>query len=143
MAKTLRKEHSPYKRAKIISLLEIGVKPSVIAAKYDLSVKTIYRIRQRYRDQESARSKTRSGRPQLLSKEDEEAIFMVLEIDPFASCPDIIEKTGLEVLAKTLRRYLEKRGILHLPALRRPALTPAVAQRRLEFAQKWLEKPPE
>jgi hypothetical protein len=48
----------------------------------------------------------------------------------------------LDVSADTVLRWVKKKGIFHSKALRRPLLTPIVAQKRLEFALKYYHELP-
>ena len=89
---------------------------------------------------QSAQSQKRVGRPPTLSDRNKRAIFRAIEADPFIKIRDLLIATGLEVSGRTFTRWLRKDGILHQMALRRPLLTPLVARKRLEFAQRYCDQ---
>lgn len=63
---TPRTEYSPYKRARIVSAFNSGITGPEIAEAEGVLLATTYGIRRRYRDQKSAKSLPRSGRPLTL-----------------------------------------------------------------------------
>lgn len=122
-------------------LLSSGEKARVISEKEGIPLASVYGIASRYRLQKSALSQPRTGRPSKLSDRDKRHIARLIEVNPFISPADLAEEIGGHVVGSTVLRYLQSEGIKHHRALRRPALTPIVAQKRLEFAQKYVNKP--
>ncbi|OAA39079.1 Homeodomain-like protein [Metarhizium rileyi] len=135
---TPRSEYSPHKRARIVSAFDSGMTGKEIAEKEGMPLPTVYGIRRRYRDQISARSSPRCGRPPKLSSRDKRRIFQLIRDDPFIMTQDILDQAGLDCSVNTLTRFLIKEGIQHKKALQRPKLTLELASKRLEFARKYL-----
>jgi transposase len=133
--------HSPHKRAKIVAQYLSGVSAKAIAAKFDLSAQAVYNINQRYKNQQSAKSNPRSGRPPLLDERHKRHIFRVIEADPFITTTEIIRQANLPCATRTLTAFLRRQCIKHFKALRRPLLTPEIAKKRLEFANQHVNKP--
>lgn len=132
---TPRKEYSPHKRARIIMRIENGESHRRIAREEGVPRGSVSGIALRYGDQEKGRSSPRSGRPQCLSDRDLRKVYRLIDQSPFISTRDLIEQAGISCCAATLRSYLQKHGIMHHRALRRPLLTPARAAERLRFAR--------
>lgn len=133
--------HSPHKRTKIVHQFLSGVSAKAIAAKFDLTPSAVYNVHYRYKHQQSAKSRPRSGRPPRLDERDKRHIFRLIEEDPFIKNADLLRQAGLPCCVATLTAFLKKEGIQHVKALRRPKLTPAVALKRLEFARRHVGKP--
>jgi transposase len=133
--------HSPHKRTKIVWQYLSGVSAKAVAAKFDLTPSAVYSIHQRYKNQQSAKSNPRSGRPTTLNERHKRHIFLLIKDDPFIATSDLIAQAGLPCSSRTLTRYLRREGIKHFKALQRPLLTPEIAAERLEFANLYVNKP--
>lgn len=135
------KHHSPHKRTAIATAYRKGTPARAVAAEYDISPSAVYAIARRYDTQISGKSRPgRGGKPKL----DERTIRRILrEIDgnPFISCRELIQNCSLPVTAETLTKTLKEKGIQHMKALRRPKLSDKIAEKRLAFAEKHLNKP--
>ena len=139
---TPRLEYSPHKRARVVSAFSSGMTGREVAEQEGVPLATAYGIRRRYRDQISAKSSPRSGRPPALSIRDKRRVFQLIRNDPFIKNEEIIQQASLKCSADTLTRFLVKEGIQHKKALQRPKLTPELALERLEFARKYLRESP-
>jgi transposase len=106
----------------------MGLTAKQVADREGLTPQSVYGIVKRYRRQESAKDKKRSGRPRSLTDQDKLHINTIVERWPFCSYEDIIQKAGLNCHRTTIRRYLLKEGIQHKLALRRPFLSPKAVQ---------------
>jgi transposase len=133
--------HSPHKRTRIVTSYFLGKTARRIGAEGGISDRAVYAIVGRYRDQESARDRPRSGRPSALTERDKRHIFILINTDPFIQHRDSIDQAGLNCSITTITRYLRTEHIEHWTALRRPKLTPEIARMRLEFARSYSEKP--
>jgi transposase len=136
-----KSHHSPHKRTKVVHQFLSGVSARAIAAKFDLTRSAVYNIHYRYKQQQSAKSRPRSGRPHSLNERDKRHLFRLIEIDPFIQNSELLRRAGLSCCTATLTSFLKKEGIQHTKALRRPKLTPAVAEKRLQFARLHIRKP--
>lgn len=135
-----RQEHSPHKRARIVALYEAGWSQRRIASHDAVSPGTIPGILKRYRDQKSAKSLPRAGRPRILTERAIRYLFRFIAQDPFIFCLELKEKANLDCSTDTIRRRLIEGNIRHYKALRRPKLTPETAAKRLAFARKYVAK---
>lgn len=139
---TPRVEYSPHKRTRIVTSYNSGVSVKAISIKEGVPSPSIYGIIKRYRVQKSAKSSPRVGRPPSISIRDKRRIFQLIRDDPFISNLQLIERATLGCSVRTLSRFLKDEGIQHTEALRRPKLTPEIAQSRLEFARQYLRESP-
>jgi transposase len=88
-----------------------------IAENKGVPLATVHRIRRRYRDQKSAQSSPRNGRPPKISDRDKMRIFQLIRGDPFIKNADILQQAMLGCSIDTLNRFLVKEGIQHKKAL--------------------------
>lgn len=114
--KTKRKQHSPHKRTRIVALHEAGLTHREIAAREGVAPGTVSGICKRYRDQDSAQSLPRSGRPRVLNERDVRHILRLIKEDPSISYEQLRRKAGLECSPETIKRELLRQGIRHVRA---------------------------
>lgn len=131
---TPRVEYGPHKRTRIQMKYELGISQRRIAFEEGVPNGTVSGVVKRYRQQKSAKSSPRSGRPPALSAIDKRRLFRIITKDPFISIEKLLSESELNVSAKTLSRWLKSEGIQHVQALRQQLLTPEAAKKRLEFA---------
>lgn len=136
-----KKHHSPHKRTAIATAYQKGVPAKAVAAEHGVSPDAVYAIARRYQNQISGRSQPGRGRKFKLDERYIRRILREIDQNPFISNKELIENCALPVTEQTLVTTLKKRGIQHRQALRRPKLSDTIAQKRLEFAQKHLNKP--
>lgn len=132
-----RVEYSPHKRTRVKMLHEMGFTRAQIAAQEGVNRHSVKGIVTRYRHQTSARTTPRSGRPKIISDRDKRHIFRIIKSNPFIKNRDILREANLRCSERTLERALKAEGIQHTLALRRPKLTPEIAEKRLQFAQRY------
>ncbi|KAJ9412597.1 hypothetical protein QL093DRAFT_2585027 [Fusarium oxysporum] len=104
-------------------MYESGVRVNDIADKEGLSRHAIYGVIRRYRHQQSAKDLPRSGRLPALSDRDKTHIKILIKNDAFISYKEIKQRARLSCSSPTIRRWLQKTGIQHNLALRRPFLS--------------------
>ena len=138
---TPRLEHSPHKRTRILIRSSSGLSHRAIARKEGIPAGSIHGIILRYDSQISAKSQPRSGRPHSLSERDKRSLFRSINANPFITATQILLNCNLGCSVKTLTRFLKLEGIQHYRALRRPKLTPQHAEKRLQFASQYFNKP--
>lgn len=129
-----KSHHSPHKRTKIVYKYDSGISANQIAEEEGITKHIIFGIVWRYKYQNSAKRKPGSGRPTIISTRDKNHIFRIVDQDPFVTYAEILEQTGLCCYKTTLMWWLRKQGVQHHLSLWRPFLSPAVAQKRLDFA---------
>src|SRR6266566_643790 len=139
--RTPKKHHSPYKRARIIALLEAGWSQRRVARREGISPGTISGIVSRYHVQKSAGSFQRSGRPRILIERDIRHLIRFIGQDPFIISEELKEKTGLAYTPRTIRREFIRQGIQHYTVFRRSKLTDQLAAKRLTFVRLYMRKP--
>ncbi|KAL2752517.1 hypothetical protein ACRALDRAFT_2112316 [Sodiomyces alcalophilus JCM 7366] len=122
--KTTRQQHSPHKRTRIVALHEAGLTYREIARREGVAPGTVGGICKRYRDQESAKSLPRSGRPRILNERDIRHILRLLNEDPSISYEQLRRKANLECSSETIKRELVRQGIRHIRTPARPKPTP-------------------
>ncbi len=139
--RTPKKHHSPYKRARIIALLEAGWSQRRVARREGISPGTISGIVSRYRVQKSAGSFQCSGRLQIFIERDIRHLIRFIGQDLSIKSEELKEKTGLACILYIIRREFIWQDIQHYTALRRPKLTDQLTVKRLTFARLYMRKP--
>jgi transposase len=134
-------EFSPHKRTRIVVGWSLGLSPQYLHAKEGVATGSIHGIVTRYRVQKSGRSLPRSGRPRILTESHIQRVLRLIDQDPFISAKEIHEKVRLPCSERTILRELIRLGIQHYKAIRRPKLTEEHAEKRLQFARKYVDKP--
>jgi transposase len=134
-------EYSPHKRTRIVTAYNLGLSKRALWAKEGVIPASVKGIVKRYKTQKSAKSLPRSGRPRALNERDLRHIDNAITKDPFISANELKKECGLSCHFRTITRELQRRGIQHCQALRRPKLTEEVAAKRLAFAEAHIEKP--
>lgn len=89
-----------------MSRYKSGIFPTQIAAEEGVSKYAIFGIVRRYKEQQSAKSNPRSGRPTIIKNGDKNHIFRIIDKDPFITYNEILELTGLQCHRTTLTRSL-------------------------------------
>ena len=89
-------------------------------------------------DYDDAKNKPRSGRPKVLSERTKRDLLRNIKSEPKIEYSELLSAVGLDMSQRrSVQRYLASQGIHKWLAKRRPALTPAVAELRYDFALKW------
>ena len=115
------------KRIEISTLLRAGFKKTDISKQLNVSRMTVYRVEQRLKVSESLKDRPRSGRPQVISQE---AIKKAFENDPCQKMTRLAQKKKISV--STVSRVVKKMGGKSLRRSRKPLLSAAMVQKRLE-----------
>ena len=136
----MRSEYSPHKRTRIALAYNSGLSRAAIAAKEGVPIRSISGIIKRYNSQRSGTSSPRSGRLHMLNERDIRHVCRIIEVDPFIKNDELLQRAGLMCDIRTLTHALQKRGILHKTALRRPKLTEEAARKRFAFAREHISK---
>ena len=130
--KTPRKHVTPRQRKRIYTLMKSGMTSRDVAKLEGVKPSTCRGIVTRFKNQDDGVTRTRTGRPPVLSAQSKRAILRALAKDPFIAVADIQKNHASDVSLSTLRRFLSKEGIMHVQSARRPLLTEQVAENRLE-----------
>lgn len=113
-------------------------KKTEIASKYHCSCRAIYNTIQRWNDHETVNSLPRSGAPEKLTRYQKRLVLRIVRKHPRIEYAALkCEAAGVNISHRTLQRFLSKFHITKWLAKKRPKLTPAVARKRLRWAQKF------
>lgn len=136
-----QKNYTPTQRISIATaILKYKIPARRVAETEGLPVRTVYAIVKRYKQQEDGRDLPRSGAPKRLDSRHLQQICRLIAQDPYISNEQIVRDAKLPCSAATLSRYLRDMGIRHKSATTHPKLSPEDAQKRLEFAQQWINE---
>lgn len=127
-------EYSPHKRARIVSARESGMKYKDIALREGVKEATCRKIFSRAPKQTSCVTRPRKGRPQLISDRDARRIFRTIFVQPKITAAQLRVSAVPHASKRTIYRFLKKSGIQKWRCKRRPLLTQAIANLRLEWA---------
>jgi transposase len=129
-----RKELSPYIRGQIIAYSEIGLSPHQISQKLEIPRRTVRDTITRNPERKDGESKSRSGRPKVLSERDIRHILALIRQEPFIPYRQIKFELNLSCSTPTIYSALKSSGYGHWMARQRPKLEAQHAKKRYEFA---------
>jgi transposase len=130
-----RKELSPYSRGKVIGARLIGGTLGQIANALNLPKSTVQTTLFLDQLRNHGQSLPRNGAPRAYTDRDERKILRYVRNNPKTKYAKVKEECGVIISTRTIKRILRDNGILSWRAKRRPALTPEVAAKRLEWAK--------
>jgi len=76
----------------------------------------------------------------MLNERDIRHVYCIIKVDPFIKNDELLQRARLTYDICTLTYALQKRGILHKTALRRPKLTEEAVKKRFVFAREHISK---
>lgn len=120
-----RKEYSPHRRTQIITAHKSGVPAATIAELHGISKGCVHAVIKRYKHRNGAENAPRSGRPPKLGECEVRKVLRLIADNPYITYKDMIQQAQLQCTARTLKRHLEKKGVVHS---RRPASSPLKAE---------------
>ena len=116
----------------------MGEKKAEIASKYHCSRRAIYTTIQRWNNHETVNSLPQSGAPKKLTRYQKRLVLHIVQQHPYIQYTALkCKAAGVNVSHRTLQQFLSKFYIIKWLAKKRPKLTPAVAHKRLRWAQKF------
>lgn len=122
-------------RGAIIGMRDAGMTMAAIARATGLNVKTVTKWIRRSDGEGTVATRPRSGRPRLVTPEDDQRIVEAVMERPLTSIVDITQELGLPCNPETTRRHLNERGIRCCVPAKKEKLTQANKEARLEFAR--------
>lgn len=110
-----------------------------------MSRATVYRIIQRFNDEDRIDFKIPPGRPSKVSAQDERFIVRSIAKNPKVSASQIASDLSAtresSISDRTVRRILNKKGYKSCTARRKPYISAANQEKRCEFAAKYIHAP--
>ena len=95
---------------------------------------TAYRCKRSLKVRRTVRRKKGSGRPSVLDKGKKILINNLIRENPFLSCQDLKDKSGIQASIETIRRYLVDTGFTRRRPHQKLALNENHIERRFEWA---------
>lgn len=125
-------------RGAFIGMRDAGMTMAAISRTTGFNVKTVTKWIRRSDGEGTVATRPRSGRPRLLTPEDDQRIVQAVMDRPLTSTVDITQELNLPCNPETTRRHLNECGIkCHIPA-KKERLTPENKVSRLEFARHYI-----
>nr|AAB02109.1 transposase [Anopheles albimanus] len=143
-----REELSVSKRQDIIRLHGAqGKSYTEIAMLTNINRNTVARVIQRYKYEGRVSNLPRKGRPSVCTDRMRRAIKRLVDAEPEISAQSVAivlnERHGIAISCETVRRYIHKFGYKAYNRRKKPQISPINRKRRLEFAKKYVNHPPE
>lgn len=144
----VRTEISFEKRSDIIRLHESqGKSYSEVAVLLNVNRNTVARIVQRWKNGRRIANLPRTGRPTIASNRMRRMVKRLVDAEPQISAQNVAtrlnERHGLTVCSETVRNMIHKYGYKAYNQRKKPQISAINRRRRLEFAKKYLNHPPE
>lgn len=141
------KEITPEERKIIIKLRNEGKTLREIGKIVGRTHSSIQRVINNYTSSKSVISKPRSGRPSKLTLREKRYVFKSIRLNPRLSASqianDIRERFKKTLHEDTIRKILKKAGYHGRVARRKPHISAVNRQKRLDFANEYVNKPPQ
>ena len=134
--KAPRKELDALTKGKIAGQAAVGATPTQISQILNVPRTTIQSVLKRLKTTPLEVNKPRSGRPSIVTPRATRSLLRQVKSNPKIKWNELKSATGLNFDRTTLARTLRTHGIFHWQALKRPKLTPKIAELRLTWAQK-------
>lgn len=128
---TCNKELTPYQRGLIIGAASSGQKTVDIAKASKRTASSIFYTLSKVDERIDGESKPRSGRPKIYSARVERAVIRHCRLYAKDTYNKVRKAIGSKISDRSILRILEKCGIGHWKAAKRPALTQEHADARL------------
>ena len=111
----------------------MGHAPAEIAKTLNVPRTTVIYTLQKHPERNNEKSKSRSGRPGILSNRDRRRIIKLARINPRITYAQLRTEVEVQCSRSTLYRTLKDYGLTNWLAKKRPLLTPEVAKKRLDW----------
>jgi transposase len=131
-------EFSPVQKAAMVGELSAGKTHRAVAALFNTTPSTTYKIFKRWKTTQSIENKKRSGRPPKLTMAEKRYIIIMLKKNHKITYDALVGAMGGRVSKSTIRRCLRKDWARKWKAMERIPLTKETAAQRLEFARYWM-----
>lgn len=141
------KEIDPGERKIILKLRGEGKTFREIGEIVGRTHSSIQRVVANFNSTGSILSKHRSGRPSKLTHREKRDILKTVKLNPRITAAkiqeNVKEKFGKEIHEDTLRKIVKKAGYHSRVARRKPHISETNKKKRMDFANKFISKPPE
>lgn len=129
-------------RVRICTLLEESLySPSELAKQYKVSVSTITRLYEKFKETKSVKDLPKAGRPQILTERTERRAVRYIVSGECSTAVQVQKKLQvdhkIEVSAQTVRRTFKKNNLKSAVKVKKPLLLPRHKKARYEFAKKY------
>ena len=121
-------------RGAIIGMRDAGMNKAAIARTMGLNVKIVTKWINRFDGEGSVATRPRSGRPRIITAEDDQRIVQTVMENPHSSAVDLTQELGLPCNPETTRRHLNENGFRCCIPARKEKLSQENKEARLEFA---------
>lgn len=132
------KEIPMEKRGAIIALYNEGMSYRIIAKKMKVSLKGVQSTIARFKDTGTFRSRSRTGRPKVTTRQEDQHIVVISKRNRRLTAPEIradINRTRKNpVSLTTVKRRLRIAGLKGCVAVKKPLLRPINKKKRLKWA---------
>lgn len=126
-------------RAAIIGMREAGMSQKAIARARGVTVKTVKRWIQRWDGEGTLATRPRSGRPRVLSPEDDQRLIQAVMERPHTSAVDHTQELQFPCNPETTRRHINEAGLKCSVTAQKEKLTQANREMRLAFAERYTQ----
>ncbi|XP_072400286.1 uncharacterized protein [Diabrotica undecimpunctata] len=134
---------SEIEKAQIITKMEEGWSIRALANLYNRNLKTIFRIKQRWVQQQSLKRKVGSERSKVSTPQQDAALVQFLRDNPFATSKDSRIHTGFPGAQPTVSRRINESELKNRPAAKKPLVTVEHRQARVIFALNYIYRNPQ
>jgi len=135
------------KREVALRLRKQGMSNAKVAAALGVDRSTIIRLLERVRDTGDITPKSSSGRPRMFAPRDERELVRIVRRDPTARPSNLrtalLNSSSRVPTTRTIQNILHRGGLNACRMRRKPRLTKAQREARLEWAQEYAKKPAE
>lgn len=133
-----RQQLDVYERTRITTLKSTGLSYRQIHEQLPhIPIATLKTTVQRERKRERNTTLPRPGRPRKLSDNDKERVIDLIEENPRVKCEDLLAEVDHKVCRMSIWRLLRESNKRKWRCLRRPELSPEIAEKRLAWALRW------
>ena len=126
-------ELSPWQRGLIEGATAVGASTTEVGKALNFTKATVQTTLRRAAERSNGVSKSRFGRPGVLSDRDKRYIIRYARLNPRWTYAKLKVEAGLDCSKATLYRTLKSYGLTNWLAKKRPLLTPEVAKKRLDW----------
>jgi hypothetical protein len=131
------KDFTPYKRGKLVGVVEQGARPSAIARQYAIPASTVRTTIRLDLVRPNGISQPRSGKPLCYTPAEERKVLRHTKSHPKDTYAELIEGCSFTCSKNTVKKIFNEHGIKNWMAKCRPYLTLENVAKRLEWALKY------
>lgn len=128
-------------RIQVVNLMNNGCTQSNTARQLNLGQPTVRKIWLRYLETGSTENKPKSGRPRKITEKERRRLSYLCKVDPFKTPKQLINEIDFSqsVSLWTVRRELNRCGLLARSAAKKPLLSKVNIKKRLDFCRSYAQ----